>query len=82
MALIYVALDTLFIVSALAVVLLWRRTRTARARMGLPLPPGPPGLPIIGNLFDMPTSNDWVVYRDLGVKHSLFIDTLSLLQAY
>ena len=30
----------------------------------LPLPPGPKGYPLIGNLFDMPVHNPWVVYDD------------------
>ena len=29
---------------------------------GLPLPPGPKGYPVIGNLFDMPIYKPWVVY--------------------
>lgn len=29
---------------------------------GLPLPPGPKGYPIIGNLFDLPIHNPWLVY--------------------
>ena len=29
---------------------------------GLPLPPGPKGYPLIGNLFDMPADKPWVVY--------------------
>lgn len=29
---------------------------------GLPLPPGPKGYPIIGNLFDFPTHKPWLVY--------------------
>ena len=29
---------------------------------GLPLPPGPKGYPLIGNLFDMPVHKPWLVY--------------------
>ena len=29
---------------------------------GLPLPPGPKGYPLIGNLFDVPKDKPWVVY--------------------
>ena len=31
---------------------------------GLPLPPGPKGYPVIGNLFDMPDDKPWVVYDE------------------
>ena len=31
---------------------------------GLPLPPGPKGYPLIGNLFDMPVDKSWVVYDE------------------
>ena len=31
---------------------------------GLPLPPGPKGYPLIGNLFDMPLQSPWVVYDE------------------
>ena len=42
----------------------WRvRTR------GLPFPPGPKQLPLIGNLFDMPKSHAWVVYRELCAQY-------------
>ncbi|PIL29133.1 cytochrome P450 [Ganoderma sinense ZZ0214-1] len=40
------------------------RTRTS----GRPLPPGPPRLPIIGNMFNMPQSKQWLGYRDIGQK--------------
>lgn len=33
------------------------------------LPPGPPQLPIIGNLLDMPTEYPWVKYREWGQQY-------------
>ncbi|KAF5327069.1 hypothetical protein D9619_004660 [Psilocybe cf. subviscida] len=35
-----------------------------RNRARLPLPPGPRGYPFIGNVLDMPTSQQWRVYAD------------------
>jgi hypothetical protein len=31
---------------------------------GLPLPPGPKGYPLIGNLFDLPIDKPWLVYDE------------------
>ena len=31
---------------------------------GLPLPPGPKGYPIIGNLFDVPVHKSWLAYDE------------------
>ena len=41
--------------------------RTTRSR--IPLPPGPPRLPILGNLFDLPKGSPRVEYRELSRKY-------------
>ncbi|KAF9484052.1 cytochrome P450 [Pholiota conissans] len=33
-----------------------------------PLPPGPRGWPLLGNLLDMPTSREWLTFADWGRK--------------
>ena len=41
----------------------WKKSRDGNLN-GLPLPPGPKGYPLIGNLFDMPIYKPWVVYDE------------------
>ena len=36
----------------------------ARTR-GLPFPPGPKGLPVVGNMFNLPTHRPWIAYSDV-----------------
>lgn len=47
------------LVASLAVTYLW----LTRKHRGLPLPPGPKGWPLIGNVFDMPMIRSWEVYH-------------------
>ena len=35
----------------------------------LPYPPGPPPLPLIGNLLDMPQAYYWLTYAEMGKKY-------------
>ena len=40
----------------------------ARTR-GLPLPPGPNGLPILGNLYNVPTSKPWLGHNAVSMQY-------------
>ncbi|KAF8815155.1 cytochrome P450 [Phlegmacium glaucopus] len=54
-------LDILFLCIT-AFLLIWIFYKISQ-RSRLPLPPGPVGLPLIGNLLDMPESSTWEVYH-------------------
>ena len=41
---------------------------------GLPLPPGPKGYPIIGNLLQMPVYNFWFTYDDWCKTYGKLLD--------
>lgn len=43
--------------------------RQRRLRGGLPLPPGPPGLPLVGNTFDLNTTHPWLSYEKWGKQY-------------
>lgn len=45
--------------------MLFRQLKKAGSNpKGLPLPPGPKGYPLIGNLFDLPVDKAWLVYDE------------------
>jgi hypothetical protein len=59
-------LDILVLVSSLAAFL---AIRGRQRRRGLPYPPGPRPLPLIGNLLDIPKEFSWLSYTHLSKKH-------------
>lgn len=36
-------------------------------------PPGPPGLPFFGNMFDMPKKEAWKAYLEMGKQYGKWI---------
>ena len=52
-------------------VMMWRRWRSSTDKSLLPLPPGPPALPVIGNLLDVPTSDMEIHFRDMNAKYGI-----------
>ncbi|KAK0223484.1 cytochrome P450 [Armillaria fumosa] len=59
------------------VFLFYRRFRLYRRQGSLPLPPGPKGLPLIGNLWDIPSEYPWLTYAKWSATYGdvLYLDT-------
>ncbi|KAK0497945.1 cytochrome P450 [Armillaria luteobubalina] len=49
------------------------------SRTRLRLPPGPRGLPILGNIYDIPEKHEWVTYRDMARRYDSDIIHLNLM---
>jgi hypothetical protein len=61
-------LDILVLVSSLAAFFV---IRDYQRRRGLPYPPGPRPLPLIGNVLDIPKEFSWLSYTQLSKKHGM-----------
>ncbi|KAH0833328.1 cytochrome P450 [Lanmaoa asiatica] len=53
----------------LCVAFVLNRWRQHRLRDGLPLPPGPVGLPLVGNTFDLNPIHPWLSYEQWGKRY-------------
>jgi hypothetical protein len=62
------ALDILVLVTSVTA---FFAIRDYQRRRGLPSPPGPRPLPVIGNLLDIPKEFSWLAYTQLSKKHGM-----------
>ena len=47
-------------------------SRLLAKRPVAPLPPGPKRLPLLGNLLDMPTEQEWLTFAEWGKKYGVY----------
>ncbi|KAK7688870.1 hypothetical protein QCA50_007560 [Cerrena zonata] len=73
------SLSSVFIfLASLAIVLIRKRNVNSK---GHPLPPGPPPLPVVGNLFDLPRTSPWLTFAALSRKYGDVIHLKALNQS-
>ncbi len=66
----FATLDIAIVLAGLAFILRVFRRNSRNA----PCPPGPKGLPVIGNLFDMPTEREWLTFAKWGEKYGIIFN--------
>ena len=57
-------LDVVFVLAAIYVA-----KHFFAKKAGRPLPPGPYGIPIVGNVFDMPKTKEWETFAQWGEQY-------------
>ncbi|KAH9927367.1 cytochrome P450 [Amylocystis lapponica] len=65
--------DIILGLSAAALALHW-----ISKRRRLPLPPGPKGWPVLGNIFDIPEKHEWLAYQQWGCEFNSDLIHLNL----
>ena len=53
-------------------------TRSRHGKAALPLPPGPKGLPLIGNAFDIPLSRQWETFQSWAQAYGTFVSAIDI----
>ncbi|KAH7912272.1 cytochrome P450 [Hygrophoropsis aurantiaca] len=69
-------------VSVTTVLLIWKSLYRSTNLSGLPLPPGPPQLPLLGNLLDINTTEPWTTYTAWREKYGEIVYSRLLGQDY
>ena len=64
----FTLLDFTIFIAFLVVLLAFVRNKQKNSR--LPLPPGPPKLPFIGNILSFPSSFEWEMFHQWSKKYS------------
>jgi hypothetical protein len=67
----YSLLSIVDILVLLSFLLVLRAVRDYRRRGGLPYPPGPRPLPLIGNLFHVPTEFTWLAFTRFSEEYGM-----------
>ncbi|TDL23203.1 cytochrome P450 [Rickenella mellea] len=81
----YLEHNAVYIFIAVGIFFLYLRKRSQHAH---PLPPGPPGLPIIGNLRDMPAKSEWLTFQNWAKRYgdiihvSMFGQSIIIINSY